>query len=304
MNNLPPEVLLRIFNLVDDDDDLRSLGCSCKLFNDLIQPRIFYRLDFVEIRYPKNKSNKSIELGQFRQFSEYSPHLAYYPRQVKITLNPWTMEDTPVALAALTGKDIKLVHLVTNPCDWWPEAVKSAVETFFSGTTIPLDVILTGVQGLSESCFCSTRHLVLIKSALCGTLSVCAAQTLSIGGFGGFKSMGAFVGMPFLTHLMVLWESPSGKFGEWYADLRMALANMPELELLTVQYHGKSVDVVLACARSPTMAFAGFWDTAASIKAYVSRIQHAVTQYPRRASLEWRFLNPMETNTMGTVKHL
>ena len=54
--------------------------------------------------------------------------------------------------------------------------------------------------------------------------------------------MGAFVGMPCLTHLMPNWASPPGRLGERYAELGTALVNMPRLELLTAQYYGMDVD--------------------------------------------------------------
>ena len=40
------------------------------------------------------------------------------------------------------------------------------------------------------------------------------------------------------------------------------------------------------------------------LEAYASRIQHAVTQYPCRVSLEWRFLDPMESNAVCIAKIL
>ena len=40
------------------------------------------------------------------------------------------------------------------------------------------------------------------------------------------------------------------------------------------------------------------------LEAYASRIQHSVTLYPRRVSLDWRFLNQHETNAVRVVERL
>jgi hypothetical protein len=320
MSTLSLDELLCIFNLLDDDEDLRSLCRACQQFNALIQPRIFSRLHFVEIRYPKDKSNKSIEFRQFRQFLERSPHLARYPREVTFGLsqwdglmpwdmqNTWDTQDRPVVIAALTGKNVRFFHLILNLGGWWPEGLKSALETFFKGTTIPLDVILTGAPGLSAFCFQSTRHLLLNRSTLCDTLGAGMIKTLSLTGLRSSGSIGPFVGMPYLTHLMLDWESPSGKLAhpcepeKWYAELGTALANMPKLELLTILYRG--MFFFLACTPLPTIALAEFQDTTGNIEAYASTIQHAVRLHPRRVSLDWRILEATEMSTMRIVERL
>jgi hypothetical protein len=122
MNNLARKVLVSVFNLLDDDN-LRSLCCCCTLFNNLIQPRIFYRLELVQV-----PGDRSITFEAFRQFLERSPHLAHYPREVMIMMHAPVTEDTLFVLAALTGKNASLVYITTDGDDWSSPAVKGALE--------------------------------------------------------------------------------------------------------------------------------------------------------------------------------
>lgn len=230
------DVLLCILDLLDDED-LRSLCRCCRRLNELIQPRFFHRLDL-------EHKEKSIS---FRHLLERSPRLAYYPREVNMRLGIQGTEDidTIFVLGALTGKNISLVGLTGHWCGWTTSvALKTAVEALFQDTTIALDIILKSMQGLLASCLCLTRHLLLLDTVLCGALGPCTAKTISMTGFHQRLSLGALFcsALPFLTHLLLVWDPPaSGERQEqWYAELGMALSNLPGLVLLTVHYYGKS----------------------------------------------------------------
>jgi len=249
MSKLSVNELLCIFDLLEDDDDLRSLCRCCKMLNHLIQPRLFYRVELVGCR---DRRQKSISFAAFRHILERSPHLVHYPREVKITLGIWDTEDMMLVLAALTGKNISFISLTGHLGGWESTAVKSAVEKFFRDSIIALDIILTSVQGISASCLHLTRHLLLLDSYLCGVLGPCTTKTISMTGFHGSVSLLALVGnvLPCLTHLVLVWNPPSETPGEWYTELGMALSNLPKLVLLTVHYYGKNYD--FSCLRTHT----------------------------------------------------
>ena len=236
--------LLCIFNLLENDKDLRSLCCCCKLFNELIQPRLFYRIDLTVFKYPEEE--KSISFGAFRQLLEHSPYLAHYPREVGIKLGIRGTEDVPYVLTALTGKNVSVITLTTDRCNWSSAAVKSAVEALFRDTIIPLNINLSGLPGLSASCLHFTEHAILFECVIdsAGTQDLCRTKTITMAGFARCTSLGLLVSndLPCLTHLMLWWDEPSGEPVEWYAELGTALSNLPKLVLLTVQYWGKNTD--------------------------------------------------------------
>ena len=236
---LSEDDLLCIFDLFYDDRDLRSLCLCCKLFNQLLQPRLYYRIDLVG-----HKSHTKT-VAAFRQLLERTPHLAHYPRKVDISLRGCTMEDIEFVLAALTGKNISFVALNAHGHGPVAAPVRRALETFLRDTVIPLNVTISSFQAISASCLHLTQNLSLINTVIdpTGPPGVFRIKTLSIDNWGRCICIGApFFSnvLPCLTHLMLSWEAPSGEPGGWYADLGAALDNMPKLILFTVQYWGNN----------------------------------------------------------------
>lgn len=252
--NLSIDHLLCVFDLLHEEEDLKSLCLCCKQFNSLVQPRIFYRMEFAG--FVDSRHKKSITFRAFRQRLERSPHLAHYPRDITIKPSGFQLEDMVHVLGALTGKRVSLVSLPGNKYGWRPPQLRTSLEKLFQNTLIPLTVNLCGLSQLSASCLSSMEHVILYDCVIessTGTPGVCMAKTISIK---GDVSLGAFLStsLPRLTHFMLDWESPSGEPEEWYAELGTALANMPKLELLTVQYRGTSVDLC-SCFVVRLMAF-------------------------------------------------
>jgi hypothetical protein len=295
--------LLCISDLVENDKDLRSLCRCCRPLNKRIQPRLFYRIDLVTFKYHEGKADS---FAAFRQILERSAHLADYPREVRIKLGIQGTEDVVYALTALTGKNVSVIKLTTDRCGWSSTVVKSAVETFFRNTIIPLNINLSGLPGLSASCLHFTEHVILFDCSIdsTGAQDICRTKTITMAGFGRCTSLGALVSnvLPCLTHLMLWWDEPSGEPGEWYAELGTALSNLPKLALLTVQYCGKNTDS--SSFSTLLMEFVGGCTRNEYLEAYASRIQHSVMQYPRRASLEWRFLDLREYNAVRVIQSL
>jgi len=145
---LSEDDLFCIFDFFYSDRDLRSLCLCCKLFNQLLQPRLFYRIALFLRKDPRQKSTS---FWTFGRLLKRSPHLACYPRQVKITLGLRVTEDVLFVLAALTSKSVSFVELTTDGYQWASPALKRAVETFLRDTIAPLNVNLSGLQEIGRA---------------------------------------------------------------------------------------------------------------------------------------------------------
>jgi len=261
-----------ILDFLDDHDyndlrSLRSLCLACKTLNQLIQPRLFHQVD-LRVQRRKNLTRTvrtSTSFGAFRELLEISPHLAHYPRILRIVLNRSYTEDIPFVIAALTGKAISFITLTTRSVSDWmssPVLLKAAVETFFKDTVIPLNVILSNVHDLSGSSLHFTEHVKLVNSFInpgtCASSLPWTTRTFSTVDVECLSLQAIIANvLPCLTHLMIGWYTPWGNPGQWYEELGMALSNLPALRLLTVNYNynGKTlffhlvfcVRVAIAC---------------------------------------------------------
>jgi hypothetical protein len=244
-----------ILDFLDDHDDndlrsLRSLCLACKTLNQLIQPRLFHQVDLC-VQRRKNLTSftrtvrTSTSFGAFRELLEISPHLAHYPRILRIVLNRSYTEDIPFVIAALTGKAISFITLTMRSVSDWmssPVLLKAAVETFFKDTVIPLNVILSNVRDLSGSSLHFTEHVALVNSFIntgtCASSLPWTTRTFSTADVECLSLQAIIANMlPCLTHLMMGWYTPWGNPGQWYEELGMALSNLPALQLLTVNYN-------------------------------------------------------------------
>jgi hypothetical protein len=254
-SKLSQDQLIDIADMLDKDEDLRLLCLCSKYLNSVLQPRLFRRMEFVGIKLPGHRYENSITFRAFRQLLERSPGLADHPRDIKIRLGGFDMGDMTHVLEALTGKGVVFVELPENEYGWECVELRTALEKLFHGTKILLTVSLHGLQGLSPSCLASAEHVILYDCVINSSADksvVCKAKTISMARRGRRVSLGGLLSasLLYLTHLMLDWEPPSGNLpGEWYVEIGMALANMPKLELLTVQYRGTGVYSCLVSSR-------------------------------------------------------
>lgn len=241
---LVPDALIRVTDFLDSD--LRDLCLVSREVCAVIQPLIHYRLVLLRERYKSGCTPRQIPYGDYLEYLERSPYLAFYPRQVTMYVHPDAMEDLFAVLSALTGTNVQAVCVVVDGAHQLPTPppFQEPLEKFLRGTSPSLSVTIAAADNLSSSTLEAVKHLAIQNTTFADRPSFPMVETMRYTTPGSWGApTPAFGLMPRLTHLMIDWERAQAMGIDpliWYEPFGATLAAMPNLELLTVLVYGTS----------------------------------------------------------------